>query len=467
MCTLLKNAFFLSVQISILLVLNASARIINIPAEYSTIQEGVYACSFGDTVLVHPGTYTENVVIDSVSIMLGSLFLTTGDTSYIQSTIIDGDSSGSVIRFYIWGDSTSIISGFTLTNGAGVYGGGGVYCYGSPLISGNIIYNNRASRGGGIFVSSGNPLISNNVIKDNHATVAGAGIVSYGGACIIANNRIYDNISTHYGGGIHIEDSGIVTLLHNAITNNFSEHNGGGVIFYAEGSGGIVIGNLIADNTSAHNSGIGFSHGDYHLTNNTIYNNGSDSIGLGFFQCYAVLTNNIIWNYADHEIVIYEGENVSITYSDIRGGWEGEGNISEDPLFCFTDTAYYWLAENSPCVGAGMYGVDIGAFGIGCGEQNGILQNDKLLPTSFSLYQNYPNPFNPVTTISFTIPSPQFTSLKVYSIIGSEIQTLVNEYKQAGFYTYRFDASDFSSGIYFYRLQAGDYAECKRMMLLK
>ena len=66
MFRMLRIAYFLSIQISILLIMNTSARIINVPDEYSTIQEGIYASSFGDTVLVHPGIYIENVVIDSV-----------------------------------------------------------------------------------------------------------------------------------------------------------------------------------------------------------------------------------------------------------------------------------------------------------------------------------------------------------------------------------------------------------------
>ena len=85
----------------------------------------------------------------------------------------------------------------------------------------------------------------------------------------------------------------------------------------------------------------------------------------------------------------------------------------------------------------------------------------------FNLDQNYPNPFNPSTTISFSIPSSGFTSLKVYDILGNEVAALVEEEKPAGNYKVSFDASFLSSGTYFYRLSAGSFTEVKKMILIK
>ena len=96
-----------------------------------------------------------------------------------------------------------------------------------------------------------------------------------------------------------------------------------------------------------------------------------------------------------------------------------------------------------------------------------IVENEKELPTSFELSQNYPNPFNPTTTISFSISSSAFTSLKVYDILGNEVETLVNEEKPAGTYELQFDASNLSSGVYLYRLSAGNFTEMKKMVLMK
>ena len=86
---------------------------------------------------------------------------------------------------------------------------------------------------------------------------------------------------------------------------------------------------------------------------------------------------------------------------------------------------------------------------------------------SYYLYQNYPNPFNPSTTISWQLPVSSWQTLKVYDLLGNEIATLVNEFKPAGSYEVKFDASALSSGTYFYRLQAGKYVETKKLILLK
>ena len=95
-------------------------------------------------------------------------------------------------------------------------------------------------------------------------------------------------------------------------------------------------------------------------------------------------------------------------------------------------------------------------------EQNSI-------PTEFKLEQNYPNPFNPSTKINYQIPVAGNVQLKVFDVLGREIATLVDEYKQAGSYNaeFRMQNLELSSGIYFYQLRAGDFVETKKMLLLK
>ena len=83
------------------------------------------------------------------------------------------------------------------------------------------------------------------------------------------------------------------------------------------------------------------------------------------------------------------------------------------------------------------------------------------------LEQNYPNPFNPVTNFKFSIANCQLTILKVYDVLGREVATLVNEVKQAGTYTVRFDASNLASGVYLYRLKSGNLVDVKKFVLLK
>jgi hypothetical protein len=85
----------------------------------------------------------------------------------------------------------------------------------------------------------------------------------------------------------------------------------------------------------------------------------------------------------------------------------------------------------------------------------------------FILEQNYPNPFNPTTNIEYRIADFGFISLKVYNVLGTEIETLVKEYKPAGTYEIKFDASGLVSGVYFCQLKAGSFTQAKKMILLR
>jgi len=89
-------------------------------------------------------------------------------------------------------------------------------------------------------------------------------------------------------------------------------------------------------------------------------------------------------------------------------------------------------------------------------------------PERYSLTQNFPNPFNPVTKISFAIPVPGQTSLKIYNQLGELVTTILDEYLTAGYYDYNFTAEDnLSSGIYYYTLKSGNFTETKKLSLLK
>jgi hypothetical protein len=94
-------------------------------------------------------------------------------------------------------------------------------------------------------------------------------------------------------------------------------------------------------------------------------------------------------------------------------------------------------------------------------------ESESRIVKNYQLMQNYPNPFNPETIISYSIANPGFVLLKVYDMLGREVQTLVNEFQSAKRYSISFDASDLSSGVYFYKLQAGDFLEFKKMILIK
>lgn len=88
-------------------------------------------------------------------------------------------------------------------------------------------------------------------------------------------------------------------------------------------------------------------------------------------------------------------------------------------------------------------------------------------PLGFGLDQNYPNPFNPITTIGYSIKAAGLVTLKVYDMLGTEVASLVNEKKEAGNYSVKFNAENLPSGIYFYQLKSGDITATKKLILLK
>ena len=218
--------------------------------EYETIQEAINAGQSGDTFIVNPGIYMENIVFDDKDITVRSSDPSNPDI--LASTIIDGGENGSVVRFT--GGDTSTLEGFTIrngntvSNGGGIYigdsspiiknntisgnttsgTGGGIYIYNSlPTISGNTIESNNASGGGGIYMSDSSPMIIGNTITDNTAATYGGGIDMYHLNPSIIDNTITDNDAT-YGGGINVSFCN-PTITGNIITGNTAKSQGGGI----------------------------------------------------------------------------------------------------------------------------------------------------------------------------------------------------------------------------------------------
>jgi hypothetical protein len=132
---------------------------------------------------------------------------------------------------------------------------------------------------------------------------------------------------------------------------------------------------------------------------------------------------------------------------------------------------YYTENMNSGSSGYSNHGTLIGCVinGITYGDTT-IASINKIItevPDNYSLSQNYPNPFNPTTNIRFKIVKNSFVLIKIYNIVGKEVNSLVNEKLNAGSYSVEWNASQFPSGVYFYQLRAGDFTETKKMMLIK
>jgi hypothetical protein len=221
----------------VILFSSLSGKVLQVPGQYSTIQAGINSASRGDTVLVAPGTYFENIKFRGKRIVVGSRFLLDNNLNWVRTTIIDGGhplypDSASVVLFKSTEDSTTVLAGFTITNGVGTlvpgsFLGGGVLVTGgsAPTIRFNIIRNNNAVIGGGIAVRQGFPAVVHNAIVNNSAG-DGGGIWMEGGQVVIRNNVFLQNFADNRGGALAIK-SASVSFLNNSVTANYASQGGG------------------------------------------------------------------------------------------------------------------------------------------------------------------------------------------------------------------------------------------------
>ena len=453
--------------------LSAKAVIRNVPSQYSTIQSAINACSNGDTVLVQPGTYMENLNFRGKNIVLTSRYYQNNDYSFIQNTIINGSNptspdSASCVIISHGEDSSAVLQGFTITGGSGTKWqdehGAGLY-----------------REGGGILIQYSYPVIQHNIITSNQAIPGG--VISTG------------------GGGMRIGDS-YPKVFNNLIINNTGRYGAGVVLNY---TGGEYKNNVICRNYGSQDYGAGsgfWVNGSYSraitILNNTVVSNSALSGTPGIYSfggAAATVRNNIVWgNTSTSGIQITGSGSLVVRYCDVQGGYNGAGNINSNPLF---DSTNYYIASNSPCIDTGDSSLvyndppdpnnpnfakwpargglrnDMGAYG---GPGSNVIANtivaikgygEKLQPDNFYLSQNYPNPFNPKTIINYQLSMFSDVKIRVYDILGNEVETLVNQKQNAGSYEVEFDGSDLSSGIYFYKLDTENYSDTKRMILLK
>jgi predicted outer membrane repeat protein len=237
-----KLAFSLLIFVPIIVF----GHIINIPADYSTIQEGIDAAVDGDTVLVQPDLYLEHLVIQDKNITLASLFLTTGDSNYIATTVIDGDTSGRVLFMENLTEETKLI-GFTLRNGkvAEEFGGGIHITSASPIISDMIISNNTALRGGGIYSMNSVLFLTNVVFKENSGDHRGGGIKAdnndiFMESCVFTDNNSPFGAAMHYSAGGEPGMTYVVDINSCLISENVSTIQTSGFLFFKEDSNAML-----------------------------------------------------------------------------------------------------------------------------------------------------------------------------------------------------------------------------------
>lgn len=350
-----KNLKLILLLTTLLISLNSFSSIINIPTDYEQIQSGISAAVWGDTILIQPGTYVENIDFLGKSITVGSLFLTTQDTTYISQTIIDGNNNGAVVKFENNENSDAVLLGLTLINGSGKsvvveeeddyqliqLRGGGIYCnYAQPRMNNLKIHNNSASSGGGIFLGFSQVIISeceisSNQVNDSYMFIDdGGGITAYQSEIEIINSKISSNATYGGdGGGFSIRASSF-TIQNSEISGNTSQHGAG---LYIGGSNGTLLDCLVFNNNaSSSGGGIHNSSSDITLSNVDVFYNSSRNDGGGISCWYSdnlYLSNTTIsYNTSDNSGGGIHNRNTSITFDPVNKSsiYENQAVLSKD-----------------------------------------------------------------------------------------------------------------------------------------
>lgn len=355
------------------------AGLLKVPENYSTIQSAIDAATNGDTVLVSPGIYRENINFNGKAIVLASNFIFTKDTSLITQTVIDGDSSESVIVLNQGEDTTSVIVGLTITNGYAEHGGGvRVVDSGVKLLNLKIKGNQALYSGGGIYCQNinmpGTVILRDVEISHNYAR-RGAGMV-VDEWVIMENDRVtfLKNTAKEEGGGILFRGFGVMGFGKIKITLSVFRENqaklGSGI--YAEfKDDNLSISNVLFISNSAQKCGGGIYllNSNLLLSNITAFNNSAEKGSFLYAQnASARIKNSILWENPTNAIFLtstYDSSKIAVEYSDLQGGTksivldekskltEFQHNIDLPPSFRNVGSNDFHLSEQSPAIDGG------------------------------------------------------------------------------------------------------------------
>jgi hypothetical protein len=372
----MKTAF-VTLLLVFALAYEANAATIHVPADQPTIQAAIDASTNGDTVLVAPGTYHEDINF------YGKIITVTSEQG-AAVTVIDAGGKPSVVTFKSGETRNAILSGFTITGGRNIYSGAGIsVSFSSPTIRDNIITGNSGCSGVGIDSYFSSPRIEYNTISRNiiSGCTGGWGIGIYVGgnsnAEIIGNMIIDNRGGAASGGGVALFAAGNAVLIGNVIARNATAGTGGcgwgGGIAIANFVQARIVNNLIVGNSACFGGALHWrgSSGNTMLVNNTIADNEAGSwpgiyaTGVdGRNQIY----NNIIAasfgpalfceSASSATPPVLDSNDIFSAQAAAYGGTCADqtgirGNLSVDPQFLDVAAGKYSVGFSSPVVDAG------------------------------------------------------------------------------------------------------------------
>jgi len=204
-----------------------------------------------------------------------------------------------------------------------------------------------------------------------------------------------------------------------------------------------------------------------------------------FCQIFSSTDDGASWTRWGGDSVSYCGALFAVSFTDNSigtavGGYDYYYGPSTDVIYRTTDGGSTWADQRtgathwlrSICLTDANTETAVGDSGTILHTTNGgvsFVEEEKIdkIPSTYILSNNFPNPFNPSTKIKYSIPQSSNVVIKVFDILGNEIETLVNEVKTSGTYELTWNVENLPSGVYFYQLKAGNFVQTKKMILLK
>jgi len=436
-----------------------NATVINVPGDYSKVQEAINAATSGDTVAVAAGRYAPSTNEEAFPISMKDGVRLLGAGASVCS--LDAESTDRVVYCYNMSNADNIIAGFTITNGDSITWGGGIYCYYYTTIT-----------------------ITENVITSNSADDHGGGISLFANCSgKISNNIITGNSTGWFGGGIGCYQDCSPIIINNVITGNTAVSSGGGGISCHYSSNPNITNNVInGNNASQDGSGITlYFTSDPVITNTIVSNNSGGSGGIFAYESSPDINYSNVWNNSP---------------ADYYGCSAGTGCISADPLFMDAGTGDYHLQTSSPCIDTGdNYAPDIPDYDfdgnpriidgnddgdavvdLGPFEHPEIVgtkeENSTRASAIFSIAQNHPNPFENHTAIQYNMTGNSDVRISVYDILGDNIAVLFQGSKKTGIHEITWDGIDgrgekCPSGVYYCEFKIEGSVKIIKLLLLR
>ena len=454
----------------------------------------------------------------------GILFINNSDHNIIQNvTLICEDIFRDAIGIFLGTSSNSpfapdsnlIQNNFIKEAGAAIVVSA-YYASANTRSVGNVVRGNKVGSETDSLIAWGiqleksqNSIVENNIVqnltvKNGYARDnVDKGINSYWGTGdIIRNNFVYTIKSSggNHATGIQLSGDAGKTGSDNLVYNNMvyniqssstqSDSRVAGIQTWYQDNPKIYYNSVYLSGIGANHSGSAALYIHHNCSNveakNNILVNTRDESPYYASAVYDYIASNLTSDYNalySNNYLVRIGNSNYNTLTDWQATGQDLNSYTELPNFISSTDLH--IDETIPTYlesrGTPIAGIDTDFDGdprsndstdIGADEFNGIyiptgIDDEGILPTVYALEQNYPNPFNPNTKIKYSVPQASRVQIKVFDVLGNEIETLVNEEKPAGTYELTWNAVNLPSGVYFYQLKAGSFVETNKMVLMK